>query len=60
MVTFCDKFFIAFTLSSIYFMLELISISEFTDEKSSMTIIQAPVWWVLMFISTYSTRRVLT
>ena len=25
-----------------------------------MTIIQAPVWWVLMFISTYSTRRVLT
>ena len=59
-VTFCDKFFITFTLSSIYFMLELISISEFTDEKSSLTIIQAPAWWVLMFISTYSTRRVLT
>ena len=60
MTPFCDKFFLTYCTSSIIFAVELVLIGHYYDSNDARSLIYIPMWWVLMFLSTYFTRNTLT
>ena len=56
---FCDKFFITFASSSIYFAVELSLIYTYYESEWS-ALVRVTLWWSILFLQTYFTRRILT
>jgi len=60
---FCDYYFTTYTLTSLFFGVEFVGISQYVDTAnipSSQVPLVIAVWTVLMFLATYSIRSVLT
>ena len=56
---FCDKYFLTFVSSTIYFAVELSIIGNFHETEWS-SLVRVPLWTSMLFLQTYITRRALT
>lgn len=57
---FCDKFFLTFVTSSIYFMIEFTLTNYLSGTGILDPLFWTIMWWMLMFSASYFLRRVLT
>ena len=57
---FCDKFLTVYIVSSLYFIIELILVTNYFDSDGLSHFIYIPMWLTLMFLQTYFVRYILT
>jgi len=57
---FCDKYFLTFVVSSVIFGVEYAQINKYFDAPDMSTLINVPMWIILLLFNSYFMRSVLT